>query len=145
MRVFWSWMVPAAFVVVSCGGKVVLDASAGAGGFGTGTGTGTGLGGLGSVVGAGAAGAIGAAGGVGTGGDCVPTCAQALAQGGVPCDNGNAPGNYASLQKCAGCSDTGNCEGVCGSTLCGSIASSAECTTCLSTSCEMEFVACEHS
>ncbi len=143
MRVFWSWMVPAAFVIVSCGGKVVLDGSSGVGGSGTGTSTG-GMGGVGSVIGAGAAGAIGAAGGVGTGGDCVATCAQALAQGGVPC-NGTAAGNYQSLQLCAGCSDTGNCEGVCGATLCGALASSAACTMCVATSCEMEYVACEHS
>ena len=135
MKVFLAWMVPAAFGLAACGGKVVLDNGSGAGNGGAGNGGSFGDGG------AGGAGAFGGE-GTGTGGSCVPTCAQALADGDEPC-GGAALSAYTSLQLCAGCSDTGNCEGVCGASLCSEVASSATCTSCLQTSCSPELFACE--
>jgi hypothetical protein len=138
MRVFSCWIVLAGLVLASCGGKVVLDSSSGVGGFGTGTGSATGSSGTGITGGFGAS---GVAGGSPGGGPCVSTCAEALAQGGVPC-GGMELTNYESLQKCAGCTDTGNCPGVCGASLCSSVAGSSDCTSCLQTNCMPETHAC---
>ena len=160
MRVFLSWMVPAVLVIASCGGKVVLDKSSGRRrrlrrGHGRqwvrrlrgqrvrrlrgqrvrrlrGQRAPSAFGGSSAFTGTGA------------GGDCVPTCAQAVAEGGVPCGaGGSALADYNSLQKCAGCSDTGNCEGICGASLCESGPSSGDCTSCLQTSCAAELFTCE--
>jgi hypothetical protein len=141
MRVFLAWAVTAACVLVSCGGKVVLDTPSG-----TSTGTATGLAGnggagLGGGAGVGASfvnGGAGVGGGVGTGGGC-PSCAEALVSGGPAC-NSSA---YSTLQVCAGCSDTGNCEGVCGPNLCQDLAATGECMMCLQNGCAPELHACE--
>jgi hypothetical protein len=149
MKVFVAWAVPAAFVLAACGGKVVLDGASGTGVGGAGVG-GAGVGGAGvggGFSGGGAGFAGGSVGTSGTGGgttDCVPTCAEALANGGMPC-GGNAASNYQSLLVCAGCSDTGNCEGVCGASLCESLGSSSGCTGCLQAGCATELFDCEQS
>jgi hypothetical protein len=144
VRIFAAWTLTAALLLVACGGNVVVDGSPGstspyaAGGSGAGTSSV----GVGAGQGVSVGGAGGAAGGGGPG--CVPTCFQALMSGGVPC-SGESFGDYNQLLVCAGCSDTGNCQGVCGGTLCSHVAPSPDCFKCINDGCHPELHACQNN
>jgi hypothetical protein len=144
MRIFAAWMSTAVLALVACGGDVILDgtgstgaAGAGGGGFG---GTGTCGFGNGGTAGSGSGGGGGAG---GNAPNCPPTCDQALNGGGEPCvSDGTARADYVQLRLCAGCSDVGNCEGVCVN-LCEALATDADCLMCLQSSCPSQLFACQ--
>jgi hypothetical protein len=140
MRIFAAWTVTVALTLGACGGNVVVDGSGvGAGNAGVGA---SGAGGAGSGASGMGMGAQGVAGSGNPG--CAPTCAAALANGGVPC-GGTALTDYQTLQSCAGCSDVGNCEGVCGGTLCDNGPATAACSSCVQSSCAAETFACQNN
>jgi hypothetical protein len=149
MRTLVAWTVTGALTLAACGGNVVVDGNSGgtgalgAGGVSPTSGGGMGMGGF-TDVGVGPGGFAGSD--VGTGG-CggVQSCNDALLSGDMQCNqDSEAVADYDSLQTCAGCTDTGNCEGVCGVTLCQGVAVDETCLSCLQTGCAAELFACQN-
>jgi hypothetical protein len=142
MRILVAWTVTAAVALVACGGDVVVDEpSGGTGGFGTGGFHTSSTGGFSSTVGTG-----GVFTDVGGGPSCAGpgSCSEALFNGGgIPCADGDLA-HYETLQSCGGCSDTGNCQGVCGATLCQFLGVDQTCLMCLQTACSPELFACQN-
>jgi hypothetical protein len=144
MRTFFGvWAGATALALAACGGNVILD-----GRSAPSAGGGSGIGGFGSPGGAGVGGlgvggsGTGAAAG-GAGGGCAPTCAAALVNGGEPCGDGGT--FYPALRMCAGCNDMGNCEGVCGTSLCEGAPVNSDCMSCMQEGCSVELHACQNN